>query len=419
MRNFRYHLDNGKGRKYKCPSCGHDKRFTRYVDLEGASPGDEYGRCDRENNCGYIKYPPSEKKEADIELVIFDEINDHNHKCYKATIGESRFYIPKSIAKDVVGNTAMLPSWFINNNPGLTTHKMSKAQFTQPAFPDPYYIPYDDVTKSLTLKDNFSKYIIKEYGENGRNVLLRYFVGISNSWMPGATIFFTIDNRNIVRRGSIIHYDIETLKRGKANSVHSIRGKSDQKPDECLFGLHLLNEDPSKPIAIVEAPKTAIIGSIYLPSFTWMACEGLRRLSINKMQPLRGRKIVLFPDRKGYDLWTIKATEFEGFNIKVSRILEDNISGPNNDCDIADYLMLLNPKDLQKYPIEWDQPIDWNNYDLHWRWVNWLQNLESFIIDRDLKAAKIITDEMVTAGMNDLPDELTKVHAPTTYKLSI
>jgi hypothetical protein len=58
---------------------------------------------------------------------------------------------------------------------------------------------------------------------------------------------------------------------------------------------HLLR-DNTKMVAIVESEKTAIIASIYLPDMIWLACGGCGNLSLKLCEPLKGRKVVLFPD---------------------------------------------------------------------------------------------------------------------------
>jgi hypothetical protein len=61
-----------------------------------------------------------------------------------------------------------------------------------------------------------------------------------------------------------------------------------------LFGLHLINEDYQKEIAIVESEKTAIIMSIFLPDFIWIITGSKSGFKFDLLQPLKERKNPIF-----------------------------------------------------------------------------------------------------------------------------
>jgi len=50
------------------------------------------------------------------------------------------------------------------------------------------------------------------------------------------------------------------------------------------------------PVAVVEVEKTAVILSAYYPQYVWLATGGLFEVQPEKFRPLRGRKVILFPD---------------------------------------------------------------------------------------------------------------------------
>ena len=71
----------------------------------------------------------------------------------------------------------------------------------------------------------------------------------------------------------------------------------------CFFGTHLLQDScnsfnslPKKNIAVVESEKSAVILSEHFPQHVWLATGGLGNVQTDKFRPLRGRKIILFPD---------------------------------------------------------------------------------------------------------------------------
>jgi hypothetical protein len=79
--------------------------------------------------------------------------------------------------------------------------------------------------------------------------------------------------------------------------------KSDFQLRQCFFGEHLLQLEPHKKVAIVEAAKTAVIASIckgLFPNYIWLACGSLSNLNVEKLCCYRNREIILYPDAKGF-----------------------------------------------------------------------------------------------------------------------
>jgi len=62
----------------------------------------------------------------------------------------------------------------------------------------------------------------------------------------------------------------------------------------------------------VKSGKTAIIASVLMPAFTWLASGSLEDLGIEKCKVLQNRQVVLFPDVNAYRKWKTKAMELRG-----------------------------------------------------------------------------------------------------------
>lgn len=180
----------------------------------------------------------------------------------------------------------------------------------------------------------------------------------------GGVIFWQIDHQGNVHDGKIMFYSDNCHRdQSRKPSWVSFRLKKDkQLPDDwratfCLFGLHLLdnkNENKSEDliIAVVESEKTAIICSELVPSLSnikvlWMATGGLTALTIDILRPLRGHRVILFPDTDlygdAYNKWLAIATEASklfGHPITVSDLLERHASGDQKSrkIDIADFI---------------------------------------------------------------------------------
>lgn len=321
MNNHRYILEPYKSlqSRFVCPNCQKRERtFSLYIDAEtGEHIAQSVGRCNRESNCSYHYTPKQYFEENNINI-------------------ENKEFVLRSrvIAQPKPKNTS--------------------------------YIDNSIFTKSLQgyEKNNFVQFLIKRFGKvETRKVIEKYFLGTSKHW-NGANIFWQIDKKGRIRTGKIMLYNKETGKRTKnIHWVHSLLKIDNFELEQCFFGEHLL-KDKLKSIAIVESEKTAIISSLYLPSFIWLAVGSLTNLNNTKCEGLRGRNVVLFPDLNGFEKWSVKAKEF-GF--KISDLLEKKATDEQKKqgLDIADYLLNFEIKDFEELPPNEPPPENWKLMEEH------------------------------------------------------
>ncbi|SMO84189.1 DUF6371 domain-containing protein [Gracilimonas mengyeensis] len=320
LTEYKYQLDPGS-KKFLCPSCER-KRFVRYVAQDnGNYLPEDVGRCDREQSCGYHKPP----RQADgIELANILYKSSEPRKEPKAST------LPKGYLKRSLGN----------------------------------YERNTLITWMATLK-GWS-------WERATETAQLYKVGTSKD---GWAIFWQIDQQGKIRSGKMMAYDTDghRIKEGYSQDwIHSKLQRTGHLEAfelvQCFYGLHIV--DDSKPVAIVESEKTALIASQYLKQFHWIASGQLHGINEYKMKPLAGRSITLFPDIGVYDQWKAKAEELKDIaEIKVSTLLEENAPEKHSGFDIADYLINYDLRDFSPhgwnpftgeifdergYPKEWD-----------------------------------------------------------------
>jgi hypothetical protein len=116
--------------------------------------------------------------------------------------------------------------------------------------------------------------------------------------------------------------------------------KNGARLSHCLFGEHLLKQYPNNIVGIVEAPKTAIIATLYegFPdvesNILWLAVWAKDYLN-NLLPNLAGRQVILYPDASLNDetFYKWKASALKYDNVKVSEILCKVASNE----DVADY----------------------------------------------------------------------------------
>jgi hypothetical protein len=298
----------GMNTRYRCPSCQQrDKTFSLYIDTEtGEHIHPTVGRCNSESYCGYHYTPKQYFQENNI-------LTDNS---------QPKAYQPR---------------------PFVTRKKEAS------------FIPVEVFKASLKGYEGncFVNYLVNLFGaEIASELVSTYWIGSSDHW-KGATVFWQVDAKGKIRTGKIMLYSPITGKRAKNLDlpiywVHKALKQPEFDLRQCLFGEHLL-KDQSKPVAIVESEKTAIIASVYLPQFIWVAVGSLTNLNAERCSALRGRSVILFPDlslpKQGkptaFEKWSDKAREFSNLaSFKVSDLLERKASDVERGqgFDLADYL---------------------------------------------------------------------------------
>ncbi len=212
--------------------------------------------------------------------------------------------------------------------------------------PEPVFIPDEVMRASFTAyeRNNFALWLCRVFGPSkALELALVYRIGTSKHW-PGEAVFWQVDDAGRIRRGKVMLYNAETGRRVKEPGnmiagVHWLLKIPDLKPAPCLFGLHLAAADRSKPVAVVESEKSAIIGAGFVDAFIWTATGGKGSLNRAMLEPLQGRRIVLFPDLGAAESWREKVGGLPG--VEVSDVLERRASAEDRAAglDVADYLL--------------------------------------------------------------------------------
>ena len=342
----RYTLQPYAGPKSRitCPACSKPRCFTRYLDTDtGEVLPDEYGRCDREANCGHHLNP------------------------YHVGPGGT------SYARQMEGDNKLpYRNGMAGKNPLRPTLAGAPAPTAVRCIPADVYA----ATLGSYERNNLAQLLRGHFGAGVADELLRRFQVGTSAYRPGACVFWFIDEHGRVRGGKIMLFD-ETFHRVKTpdgrttwahtalKHHHQRRGRpappwladysEHGQKSPCLFGLpQLATAPPTQPVAVVESEKTAIVVTPYLPQFVWLATGSVGQLTPDRMEPLRGRRIVLYPDAGCLDKWQVKADELRRLNFKVQVSDELEKLATNDErrvgLDLADVLL----REWPGYPPNWD-----------------------------------------------------------------
>jgi len=400
MENHRYYFDKS-GKKFCCPAC-QKKTFVLYVDSEkGNYLSEQYGRCDRESNCGYFLLPPLETK---CLFVLFESISVKSAKAYQIQQDRKTYYLPEKTVFEIQPTGAYVAEYFLQsaaNAPKYlgTDGKYFMAEGTATAVQsspkeqkktERVFIPVEVFEQTLQPEryelNVFLQNLLSRVpypldpSEVERIVSLYYLGTVARGERIGAVTFPFIDSVGNVRAVQVKQFD-EMNHTVSTDFLHSIISRNaSTKPDwldayqsqetkvSCLFGEHLLPRYPNNPVALVEAPKTAIYGALYfgLPEsqtdWLWLAVYNLSSLNLERCRVLKGRSVFLFPDLskdgKAFQSWSDKAKQFERLLPNTRFVVSDLLERAATDAerlaglDLADYLIQQDWRKFRKQTSE-------------------------------------------------------------------
>ena len=307
---YRYHLARyaGKQSRLTCPACERPHCFSPYVDEDGTVLDPTVGRCDHESSCGYHKTPADyfrehpEARQPDWRYACHPERSEGSHP------------VILSAAK----NLCLIPSDILRRSVRLN-YDSTLVTFLRTLFPP------ETVTRLIT----------------------DYCLGVTRD---RSAIFFQLDIQGRCRGGKIIQYNPVTghrIKDDKARIpvdwIHPRLKAQGILPSswtmtQCLFGEHLLQRNPTATVVLVEAEKSAVIGSGFVPEFIWLATGGRSGLN-SRVDILEGRQILVFPDVDAYDYWKEKLSQHPRLQYYLSDYLQQLATPDHPTADIADYLV--------------------------------------------------------------------------------
>lgn len=278
-KNYKWELRKGS-RKEICPACG-KRRFVPYVSAADGKTlaGPKYGRCDREQSCGYICYPSGD----DLPPVVHTKT------------APPKVEVPIRIDGDVANKMCFPFEFFKFLEVVLTRQSAFRAIFS---------------------------YGVREY--------------------KGRVCFFQRDTQNEVHAVKMIKYNSDGHRDKTATPpvmwLHKCKGVekyiTGDTLQQCFFGEHILKERPDDEVAVVESEKTALCFSEIMPQAVWIACGGSQLLKNDRIhEVLRGRKVLLVPDNGQYYNWQRTA---EKYGYGISDVMEK--AAPFEGADILDII---------------------------------------------------------------------------------
>ncbi len=396
-----YTLDK-TSKKYHCPSCN-EKTFVKYWDIQGNRYApDVFGRCDRAENCGYYKLPPP--KETTCIFVPYDSINEISNKAVVVRQGQKTHSIPKSVIFETLTNGAYMAAYYVttakdkHNKPLNLEHDANDVRqydndtstyvhlAPEPRKKEPTpTVHFDLKTFEATLdaelyeRNTFIHNLLcniphpfpTDLIEQVISLYLIGTIGDQYGYRRNATTFPFINIDGNIRFVQVKEFDGDNHTTGtdslNAMLIKKHKAKTTDLPQwlkqyqeqplkiNCLFGEHLLKKYPNNPIALVEAPKTAIYGALYfgLPKtpkdFIWLATFSISTFKIDRLNALKGRNVCVFPDLskdgKTFEDWRQRAKEYQGelkgTTFEFFDLLEDMATDEDRQkgYDIADFLI--------------------------------------------------------------------------------
>ena len=224
----------------------------------------------------------------------------------------------------------------------------------RPAEPEYTYIPMSMVDEMVSTENSLGQCLMRiAQPEAVEWITEEYRIGsYSMNGHDNFTVYPNIDKHGRVCNLKVQHYETDPSSPRYAHStpgscfwlgsiwVREGRLKKGARfRSTCLFGEHLLSRYPDNQVILVESPKNALFGAVAFPQWTWVATGNKTMLRREVLEPLRGRNVIVIPDRDAISEWSTfiggmaDLANFTIFDICQHKAPEDDLK-----YDIADYL---------------------------------------------------------------------------------
>ena len=223
------------------------------------------------------------------------------------------------------------------------------------------YIPKQMMEEMVTADNPLCKCLSFMFTTDEiEQVVKEYYIGCySQDGHDNLTVFPNIDLQGRVCNLKVQGYETNLLSPrfghckkgttywlGRKWADKGLLPKGAKFNSDCMFGEHLLKRYPNKKVALVESPKNALYGALAYPQFLWVAVGNKYQIKREVLSPLKGREVLVFPDRDAIPLWTEATDGMKDLaNFMVSDFCEKQAPEDQPKYDIADYLQtkLLQP----------------------------------------------------------------------------
>ena len=336
---------------------------------------------ERENRREFLK---AVRKSSDVGLKYFID------RCRENGIEPNDYLAPAALADSYPSRS----TWRQNNNQTKINHQQTTS--IQPTTMQPFTtqptantikrIDYKWVEKFKQGQDSsFHRSVVASGLLTAEELQAASEIFHLGTTKDKRVVYWQIDAEGRVRDGKLMAYDerCHRVKPGEHDTRRSVSwagyefrqcGLLDRnwEATHCLFGLHQLNSRPDDMVCIVEAEKTAVICSQKFKDSIWMAAGGLEQLNVDKLRPLIGRQVILYPDtdpegeafKKWYDIAWRARCELE-MDIAICNVLEENATPEQKEAkiDLVDFIEkdILNAKDApvaEDIPVAEDAPVE-------------------------------------------------------------
>lgn len=338
-RNYRFSLEKGS-KKFYCPECG-ERKFVRFIDHKtGEYLPEKYGRCDKGDGHyfldprkdGYTKMIWEQENRMDGKSNIKNDLKPNNS-----------FSITKKPSEIVPFDKEEFDETLISKN-------YNRNVFIQNLYKNiPFPFEKEDLRKVINL------YSLGTVFLNSSGCITFPFINLFGEIRAVQIKQFNAENKTVYT--SYLHAIIKRNHIQLKKEIPKWLEKYDKQENKisCLFGEHLLKLFPNNPVALVEAPKTAVYGTLYFgfpekpDDLIWLAVGAKGYLKFDKIKVLEGRRVIVFPDlsKEGttFKEWKQKIKDYEKKLPNTSFIFSDLLEKfasndeKNEGLDIGDYLI--------------------------------------------------------------------------------